>query len=57
MTVKEEPSPPEIDELVGLSGYSYSAQLIRETHPRNGDLPAEKTRVSPGVNNLNLIAN
>ena len=28
--MKEEVSPPEIDELVGLSGNSYPAQLIRD---------------------------
>lgn len=28
--MKEEVSPPEIDELVGLSGHSYPAQLIRD---------------------------
>lgn len=28
--MKEEVNPPEIDELVGLSGHSYPAQLIRD---------------------------
>lgn len=28
--LQEEVSPPEMDELVGLSGHSYPAQLIRD---------------------------